>query len=1458
MLRASQLCAILSGGAWREFCEEAIMSSFVHNRVGSRGTAAALAAALTALAARADVTIFVPPSAHFVEHAAAQDLVSCLGRIYPREKFAITNVLPKDGSFILLGRLDPGETFTVAGKPPKDGQGGVIDRVLNAGLGTGRPSSAPKPAESFMLISPKPGAKEILAIDGAREIGVIAGADARGTARGVYALLEKLGCGFYLSGDALPPPRETAFSFDGCNLTDHPIVHDRIVFDWHNFLSGCSTWNLPEWQSWIRQSQKMGYNGIMVHAYGNNPMVSFTFNGKTKPVGYLSTTARGRDWSTMHVNDVRRLFGGGVFNGPVFGADAAQGPEDQRAGAAQQLMQGVFAHAGRRAMNVYFADDVDTISANPQDLILTLPEDARFSIQTQTVNWMGQEAGRLWLANPDTPEGYRYYKAQAEALLKAYPQITTLVVWFRQGGTPWMEVKVAEMPPAWQKEYETEIARTPEAAKLWHAPQMFAIGKIVRAFDRALKENGSGAQVAAGTWDFTFLAPCHRFFPPGVKLIGLDYNALHGRPQLGDDESRRVIRDVAAHRPVVPVIWAHHDDGNYLGRSYTPFPQFAAKLADARACGFGIIHWTTRPLDLYFKSHIEQVWSTTKDRPLRETCDDMAARSFGAAAQPAMGGYLERWVSDAPIFSRETSDRFIDRQLTNIVEVVTGCRERMKQIETVDATKLTQEQRDRLNYFKGLEEFIAAIFETHGRFQDAQAALKKGDLAAARTAMAGCRPEPVIEQYAKFSSLCGMTRGERGTVVSLNTRWLPHLVRLRQQLGLEPVRYHFGPTSHDPLAQAPGRFTFHFDAEHHLWQTLGTQETGAETFTLPAEAAVANEICRGGIESDKPVSLSLAPILSDRKNAAAVPAGNYRLRLLMLDPTSTAAGQRVFSVALGVAGDPAMERCDFDPVKAHFLRLACHGNSQNDWNSIEEVALDSLAKDKAGPVAMASHEMKDYPAPAAVDGKRETRWATRGRDEWIQFRLDPGVATDHIGIAWFGGNNRKARFEILVSDDGQQWKPVEHPQPASSAIRTTESGRMDIFAETGGRGRVLERAFDVKLPAAGRVTVTLTPVTGKALICGAALEPAAAQFSAAPLCPASLVSEGNLARLQRALARARRGETTTVAVIGGSITQGAKASKPENRYGNHIAAWWREKFPKTKIEFVNAGIGATGTNYGALRARRDLLSHQPDFVVVEYSVNDPALPPSAETMEGLLRQILRQPNQPAALLLFMMRKDGGNTQAWHGKVGKHYALPMVSFRDALWPEIQAGRLPWETLIADQVHPNDAGHACAAMFVTSLLEKVLKELPPDDRLAAVAPVPAPLFTDLFEHTALFEAGDLQPRKNDGWTLDQKIHGWRSDKPGSVIEFEIEGRTIYAMHYVVRKAMGKAKAQVDAGEPVTLNGWFDQTWGGYRCSTVLARDLKPGPHRVRVELLEDKSPASEGHEFHLLGLGAAGVP
>lgn len=156
---------------------------------------------------------------------------------------------------------------------------------------------------------------------------------------------------------------------------------------------------------------------------------------------------------------------------------------------------------------------------------------------------------------------------------------------------------------------------------------------------------------------------------------------------------------------------------------------------------------------------------------------------------------------------------------------------------------------------------------------------------------------------------------------------------------------------------------------------------------------------------------------------------------------------------------------------------------------------------------------------------------------------------------------------------------------------------------------------------------------------------------------------------------------------------------------------------------------------------------------------------------------------------------------------------MLSFRDALWPEIQAGRLKWDEAEADMVHPNDAGHAFRARLVTDLLAKVLKNLPAADRLAQVKAVPQPLLGDLFEHVDLYEADAIKPIANQGWTFDKKGKCWKSDQPGSRIELEIEGRVILLMDWHIRGPMGKAKVQIDDRPAAVRDAWFDPTWGGY---------------------------------------------
>ncbi len=387
-----------------------------------------------------------------------------------------------------------------------------------------------------------------------------------------------------------------------------------------------------------------------------------------------------------------------------------------------------------------------------------------------------------------------------------------------------------------------------------------------------------------------------------------------------------------------------------------------------------------------------------------------------------------------------------------------------------------------------------------------------------------------------------------------------------------------------------------------------------------------------------------------------------------------------------------------------------------------------------------------------------------------------------------------------------------------------------------------------------RSLLTLTALLSIVFAAPSGAAPSAPEIDA--LVARSMVSMGDPSRLAQAFSKAEHGGKFVVGVIGGSITQGAKATAPEHRYPNLVAQWWRETFPKAEVSLVNAGIGATGSNYGALRVQRDLLAAQPDFVIIEYACNDGDSPACAETLEGLVRQVLKQPQAPAVMILFMTKRTGGNTQEQHARIGAHYHLPMVSFRDGLWPKVKAGELNMDDFLADEVHPNDFGHDVAAHCVTYLLKNAQSTSPTNDR---TDPLPAPLTTDAYEHTALQEAADLKPVASQGWSFRPDLKAWHAEQPGSTLELSVKGRSILFMSHVIRGAMGRARVQVDDLPPKIIDGWFSGTWGGYRSTVVLAEGLAPeATHRIMIELLEEKNPESTGHGFSVYGLGEAGVP
>ncbi|MDR3709869.1 MAG: GDSL-type esterase/lipase family protein [Capsulimonadaceae bacterium] len=353
----------------------------------------------------------------------------------------------------------------------------------------------------------------------------------------------------------------------------------------------------------------------------------------------------------------------------------------------------------------------------------------------------------------------------------------------------------------------------------------------------------------------------------------------------------------------------------------------------------------------------------------------------------------------------------------------------------------------------------------------------------------------------------------------------------------------------------------------------------------------------------------------------------------------------------------------------------------------------------------------------------------------------------------------------------------------------------------------------------------------------------------------SVVDPGDTGRLGRVFARANAGQPIVVLFVGGSITEGAKATIPANRYVNRVGEWWKARFPKSQVTVVNAGIGATGSDYGCFRFQRDIAGKNPDVVFVDFAVNDSQSATSQATYEGIIRQLLSLPKQPAVVSLFMMHQSGSNNQKAESEIGKYYGLPMLSYRDAIWPEIQSGIAKYEDYQADQVHPNDNGHAYVAALVAHYLDSVTASA---NASSIITPLPAPLHSDLYQYASLYEARSIQPAKSDGWTLSSENGGfWTTSQPGSVFECVVEGQSVSVVTWRIKGAMGRASARVDDQPAKIIDGWFDQTWGGYRPITLLADGLAPGKHTVHVELLDQKDEGSTGYEFRILAIGTAGV-
>ncbi len=349
----------------------------------------------------------------------------------------------------------------------------------------------------------------------------------------------------------------------------------------------------------------------------------------------------------------------------------------------------------------------------------------------------------------------------------------------------------------------------------------------------------------------------------------------------------------------------------------------------------------------------------------------------------------------------------------------------------------------------------------------------------------------------------------------------------------------------------------------------------------------------------------------------------------------------------------------------------------------------------------------------------------------------------------------------------------------------------------------------------------------------------------------AVVNPGNTARLADAMKRAQAGEKITIGTIGGSITQGTAASTTDERYANRALQWWAKAFPKAQLDFVNAGIGATDSYIGVHRVDADLLSKQPDVVIVEFSVNDTDAALNLQTYDSLVRKILHAENHPAVILLFTTQEDGTSLQDTHMQIGSSYNLPMISYKNAVLPEIEAGKFTWNDISPDNIHPNSVGHGIIGELLWSYFNSVYAKLDQIDTSDLTFTAP-PVTRDLYAKGQLLDSKSLTPKTMQGFEQAKVSNQFPNDwttKEGGELTFEVTGSNIGVLYYkTVDGKSGQYCVYVDDRLIQVLDGDFTGGWGNYAQAQQVYTSDTPSTHTVTIKQLE----GTDLTQFTVLGL------
>ena len=433
--------------------------------------------------------------------------------------------------------------------------------------------------------------------------------------------------------------------------------------------------------------------------------------------------------------------------------------------------------------------------------------------------------------------------------------------------------------------------------------------------------------------------------------------------------------------------------------------------------------------------------------------------------------------------------------------------------------------------------------------------------------------------------------------------------------------------------------------------------------------------------------------------------------------------------------------------------------------------------------------------------------------KFLAIMMAGAVVLSMAGMTGCSGNTASGSETAGSSDNSQSVSDSADNADSSAADDSAASATADSSAaEQPGE------ADSAILPVAMKPDLLSAAIQDKL-----GLDEQTAAKAAEDMLPLLMYTQGDPVRVAKVIRKLQAGEEVTIAYLGGSITQGTGADN-ENCYAALTTKWIESQYPDAKVNYVNAGIGATGSYIGVHRCDAQVLSHDPDLVFIDFSVNDESQNNAINklTYEGLIRKIWKHSSNPGIICIAMTQDNGTSVQDCHGEVTEKYSVPFVSYHDAMLTTY----LQYVTDNLDSIGDTDPELAPAGDEGAKYENAVL--LTTDEA--------QPVTTGAFEMKQMEFGGFKNP-----WIAKLPADAEITDDDAFVIE--VEAQNIGLLYAKLTSNAGMADVYVDDELVATINADFTGGWGNYVNFTQVKSFMSSGKHTLKIV----PKPGAEGKPF-----------